>query len=83
MFNTFLSLHRNKYANGYNVDEFLYIEPFLHLWDEAYLIMVNDQLDVFLDLVLGIQPKDAPTYKKNTCSTMFIAALFIIARSCK
>jgi len=24
--------------------------------------------------------KYAPTYKKNTCSTMFIAALFIIAR---
>ncbi|EDL86446.1 rCG65873 [Rattus norvegicus] len=31
--------------------------------------------------LLGIYPKDAPTYKKDTCSTMFIAALFIIARS--
>jgi len=31
--------------------------------------------------LLGIHPKDAPTYKKDTCSTMFIAALFIIARS--
>jgi len=28
-------------------------------------------------------PKDAPTYNKNTCSTMFIEALFIIARSWK
>jgi hypothetical protein len=27
--------------------------------------------------------KDAPTGKKDTCSTMFIAALFIIARSWK
>ena len=27
---------------------------------------------------LGIYPKDAPTYNKGTCSTMFIAALFII-----
>ena len=30
--------------------------------------------------LLGIYPEDAPTDKKNTCSTMFIAALFIIAR---
>jgi hypothetical protein len=28
-----------------------------------------------------IYPEDAPTGKKDTCSTMFIAALFIIARS--
>jgi hypothetical protein len=33
--------------------------------------------------LLGIYPKDAPTYNKNTCSTMFIAVLFIIARSWK
>jgi hypothetical protein len=32
---------------------------------------------------LGIYPKDVPTYNKDTCSTMFIAALFIIARSWK
>ena len=32
---------------------------------------------------LGIYPEDAPTGKKDTCSTMFIAALFIIARSWK
>jgi hypothetical protein len=31
--------------------------------------------------LLGIYPKDVPTGKKDTCSTMFIAALFIIARS--
>jgi hypothetical protein len=29
--------------------------------------------------LLGIYPEDAPTVKKDTCSTMFIAALFIIA----
>jgi hypothetical protein len=33
--------------------------------------------------LLGIYPEDVPTSKKNTCSTMFIAALFIIARSWK
>jgi hypothetical protein len=31
--------------------------------------------------LLGIYPKDAPTYNKDKCLTMFIAALFIIARS--
>jgi len=30
--------------------------------------------------LLGIHPTDAPTYNKDTCSTMFIAVLFIIAR---
>jgi hypothetical protein len=33
--------------------------------------------------LLGIYPEDVPTGKTNTCSTMFIAALFIIARSWK
>ena len=33
--------------------------------------------------LLGIHPKDAPTYNNDTFSTMFIAALFIIARSWK
>ena len=33
--------------------------------------------------LLSIYPKDSPTYNKDTCSTMFIAALFIMARSWK
>ena len=33
--------------------------------------------------LLGIYPEDAPTCNKDTCFTMFIAALFIIARSWK
>ena len=33
--------------------------------------------------LLGIYPEDVPTCSKDTCSTMFIAALFIIARSWK
>ena len=32
---------------------------------------------------MGIYPEDAVTCNKDTCSTMFIAALFIIARSWK
>jgi hypothetical protein len=34
------------YINGLS-----YIKPTLHPWDEAYLIMVNDGFDVFLDSV--------------------------------
>jgi hypothetical protein len=30
--------------------------------------------------LLGIYPEDVPTGNKDTCSTMFIAALFIITR---
>jgi hypothetical protein len=46
------------------------------------------KLDVVLleDLalpLLGIHPEDAPTGNKDTCSTMFMAALFIIAASWK
>ena len=33
--------------------------------------------------LLGIYPEDAPTFNKYTCSTMFIAALFIIDRRWK
>jgi hypothetical protein len=33
--------------------------------------------------LLGIYQEDVPTGNKNTCSTMFIAALLIIARSWK
>jgi hypothetical protein len=32
-------------------------------------------------LLLSIYPKDAPPYNKDMCYTMFIAALFVIARS--
>ena len=33
--------------------------------------------------LLGLYPEDVPTGNKDTCSTMFIAALFIIVRSWK
>jgi hypothetical protein len=33
-----------NYVNG-----FLYIEPSLHPWDEAFLIMVDDVFDVFMN----------------------------------
>ena len=51
-------------------------------------LAVLRKLDIVLPEVpaiplLGIYPKDSPTSNKDTCSTMFIAALFIIARSWK
>jgi hypothetical protein len=36
---------------GVYVYRFLCIEPSLYLWDEAYLVMVADLLDVFLQSV--------------------------------
>jgi hypothetical protein len=60
-----------------------------------YYVKVLDALWQFLrklDIVLpedpaipflGIIPEDAPTCNKDTCPTMFIAVLFIIARSWK
>jgi hypothetical protein len=33
------------------IDGFSYIEPSLDPWDKAYMTMVNDHVDVFLDLV--------------------------------
>ena len=33
--------------------------------------------------LLGIYPKDAQSCYKDMCSSMFIAALFVIARTCK
>jgi len=43
-------------------------------------IVLSENLIISL---LGKYPKDGPTYNKDTCSTMFIAALFLIARSWK
>ncbi|ERE66098.1 hypothetical protein H671_8g19697 [Cricetulus griseus] len=34
-----------------HIDGFSYVEPSLHHWDEAYLIMVADFSDMFLDSV--------------------------------
>ncbi|ERE89116.1 hypothetical protein H671_1g2571 [Cricetulus griseus] len=36
------------------IDGFLYVETSLHPWDEAYLIIVDDFSDVFLDSIPNI-----------------------------
>jgi hypothetical protein len=52
------------------------------LWKSVWRFLRKYSEDPAIPL-LGIHPKDAPTCNKDTCSTMFIAALFIIARSWK
>jgi hypothetical protein len=56
------------------------------LWKSVWQFL--RKLDIVLPVdpvipLLGIYPEDVPTGNKNTSSTMFITALFIIARSCK
>ena len=56
------------------------------LWKSVWRFL--RKLDIVLPVdpaipLLGIYPEDVPTYNKDTCSTMCIAALFIIARSWK
>jgi hypothetical protein len=68
----------------------------LHFWWDCKLVQLLwksvwqflRKLDVVLPKdpaipFLGLYPEDSPTCNKDTCSTVFIAALFRIARSCK
>jgi hypothetical protein len=67
----------------------------LHCWWDCKLIQplwksvwwILRKLDIAPDdpeiPLLGIYPENATICNKDTCSTMFIAALFIIARSFK
>jgi hypothetical protein len=55
---------------------------------ENQFVSSSEKLDIVLledptIPLLGIYPEDAPTCNKDTCSTIFIAALFIIARRWK
>ena len=56
------------------------------LWKSVWRFL--RKLDIVLPedpaiTLLGIYPEDVPTGNKDTCSTMFITALFIIAGSWK
>jgi len=59
------------------------VKPF---WKSVWRFLRNVDIELPEDPaipLLGIYLKDAPTYCKHTCSTVFIAALFIITRSWK
>jgi hypothetical protein len=51
------------------------------IWAMMYLTYV--QRDCVAGATFGIYPKDAPPCHRGTCSTMLIAALFVIIRSWK
>jgi hypothetical protein len=61
------------------VDGFSYIELSLHPWDEAYLIMVNDHFDVFLDLVCEnfIEDFCIHIHKGNWSEVLFFCWVFV------
>ena len=56
------------------------------LWKSVWRFLrkfgINLPLDPAIPL-LGIYPRDTLSYNKSICSTMFIAALFVIARTWK
>ena len=56
------------------------------LWKSVWQFLRKLGISLLQDLaipLLGIYPKDAQSYYKSICSTMFIAALFVIARTGK
>jgi hypothetical protein len=59
------------------VDGFLYVEPSLHPWDEAYLIMVNDHFDMFLESVCKnfIEYICIDIHKENWFEVLFLGSL--------
>ena len=69
------------WAHLYNgwIDGFLYIGPFLHPWNEAYLIMVNDHFVVFLDSVCNnfIEYFCINIHKGNWSEVLFFGWVFV------
>jgi hypothetical protein len=56
------------------------------LWKSVWRFLRKLDIVLLVDQaipLLGIYPEDFPTGNKDTCSTMFLAALFIIARTWK
>jgi hypothetical protein len=62
-----------------NIGGFSYIELSLHLWNEAYLIMVNDHFDVFLDSVCEnfIDYFFIDIHKGNWSEVLFLCWVFV------
>jgi hypothetical protein len=61
------------------VDGFLYIEPSLHPWDEANLIMMDDVFDVFLDSICEyfIEYFCINVHKRNQSELLFLSWVFL------
>ena len=63
-----------NYADG-----FAYIKPSLHPWDPAYLVMMDDCLDVFLDSVCEdfIKYFCIHGHKRNWSEVLFLSWIFV------
>ena len=61
------------------IDEFSYIEPFLHPWDEDCLIVMYDHFDVFLDSVCEnfIEYFCIYIHKGNWSEVLFLCWIFV------
>jgi hypothetical protein len=61
------------------IDGFLFVEPSLHPWDEAYLIMMDDGFDVFLDSVCEnfIEYFCIDIHKGNWSEVLFFCWVFM------
>jgi len=61
------------------IDGFSYIEPSLHPWDEAYLVMVNDCFDMFLDSICKnfIEYFCINIHKQNWSEVLFLYQIFV------
>jgi len=61
------------------IDGFPYIEPSLHTWDEAYLLMMDDCFDVFLDSVCEkfIEYFCVNIHKGNWSEVLFLCWVFV------
>ena len=53
------------------------------LWKSVWRFLRKLDMTLPEDPLLGIYPEDSPACNKDTCSTIFIVAVFIIARSWK
>jgi hypothetical protein len=64
------------------VDRFSYIERSLHPWDGAYLIVVNNGFDVFLDSVCKnfIEYFYIDIHKQNWPEVLFLCCVFVCCR---
>ena len=61
------------------VDGFPYIEPSVHPWDEAYLVMMDDRFDVFLHLVFEdfIEYFCIDIHKGNWSEVLYLCWVFL------
>ena len=65
-----------------NVGGFLYIEPSLHLWDETYLVRMDDCFDVFLDSVSKnfIEDFCIDIHMGNWSEVLYLCWVFVLFR---